>query len=382
MSHLDEGQLHELLDGELDENARAAALAHLAGCERCRAAYEEAKSFLAEAEALVDAVQIAGGTRDTPQVEPTLARASIRSRSRLGTYRTLAWAASLVLAVGLGWYGSTLSRGTPEAFKSEAGKAAGAASDAVGPATQEQPVQVAPPAAAPAPALAGADRTVPRRPTAPQAKTTAPAGADAVLAAAANQAPVPMPEPATTASGAESSDLMTRRIAPVQEQPAPQAATSAPADREARRNERDATPLAELAGAEAHFAARQPAPALVPMEMEAAVRILGGSIRLIDGLTPTRVLGEPGSDQGGTSHVRVVYEDPPGRELWLDQRRVTSMADMRARAATALLPGDTMEVAGAAGARSLRWIDQSGFQLALTGFLPADSLRQVMRRVQ
>jgi hypothetical protein len=77
--------------------------------------------------------------------------------------------------------------------------------------------------------------------------------------------------------------------------------------------------------------------------------------------------------------------DPPGRELWLDQQRPEERANERVaagRAATTLLAGDTLVTSASDGARSLAWINQNGFRLALTGFLPADSLRALARRVQ
>jgi hypothetical protein len=129
--------------------------------------------------------------------------------------------------------------------------------------------------------------------------------------------------------------------------------------------------------------------AFQPTAMEAAVRILGGSIRLVDGMTPTRVLVGSGSLVSGADParevVRVVYMDPPGRELWLDQQRPderANEADAPGLAATTLLAGDTLVTPGPGGARNLRWIHQSGFRLGLTGFLPADSLRALARRVQ
>ena len=51
MPHLDEGQLHALLDGELTPTERAEAEAHLASCAACRATQAEAVEFLAEAQA-------------------------------------------------------------------------------------------------------------------------------------------------------------------------------------------------------------------------------------------------------------------------------------------------------------------------------------------
>jgi len=119
------------------------------------------------------------------------------------------------------------------------------------------------------------------------------------------------------------------------------------------------------------------------------VRILGGSIRLVDGMTPIRVQVAPGrmvpGADPGLEIVRVVYNDPPGRELWLDQQRPSEPggdAEVHGQRATTLLPGDTLIAAGPAGSRKLRWVHQTGFRLGLTGFLPADSLRALARRVQ
>lgn len=119
------------------------------------------------------------------------------------------------------------------------------------------------------------------------------------------------------------------------------------------------------------------------IEMEEAVRTLGGSIRLIDGLTPERMLTGRGAGDDLTSFVRVVYQDPPGRELWLDQRRGASFGNREERsdAATAWLPGDTLVTPEPNGARSLSWVDQTGFLLRLTGFLDTDSLVLLRGRV-
>jgi hypothetical protein len=134
-----------------------------------------------------------------------------------------------------------------------------------------------------------------------------------------------------------------------------------------------------------------PASALRRVDMASAVRMLGGTIRLVDGLTPTMVLAGSGAAISGAAPnadlIRVVYEDPPSRELWLDQQRVgaseaSGRRDAADRDATTLLPGDTLVAPAVEGARSVRWIDRAGFRLGLTGHLSADSLRAIVRRVQ
>jgi hypothetical protein len=121
--------------------------------------------------------------------------------------------------------------------------------------------------------------------------------------------------------------------------------------------------------------------------MEAAVKTLAGSIRLVDGLEPVRMLAGPGrllADGDPTlDAVRVVYLDPPGRELWLDQQRMRPESESpRARRTQGLLPGDTVLAPVTGGAQSVSWMDQHGFRLVLTGFLPGDSLRALISRVR
>jgi hypothetical protein len=125
--------------------------------------------------------------------------------------------------------------------------------------------------------------------------------------------------------------------------------------------------------------------------LEEAVRVLEGSVLLIDGMTPQMVLVGPGSAFAGGNPdqelVRIVYDDPPGRQLWLDQQRIEQAREGAAQALGAasklnLLPGDTLVTPGADGASSLNWTSQSMFRLGLRGFLPTDSLRALARRVR
>lgn len=365
MSHLDEGQLHELLDGELDEPARGAALAHLASCERCKAAYDEAAAFLAEADSLVDAVQLPTRAAEPPSREN--AEPPSRPAAKPGL-RTLAWAASLILAVGIGWYGSDLRRSVaPAESIATGGEVAGqvAAAPAVtqpAPADEAHQAGRAATQAAPKP-----ERQVARQPEplvsredrrAKEVGNVAPVAEESGLGLDAADQVAAGPPPAAPAPAA---------AAPAAPTPSAEAMAL-----KARRNE---------AVASADLAARgYLAPALFrAVAMEEAVRILGGSIRLIDGMTPTRVLtGNP----TGITLVRVVYEDPPGRELWLDQSRAVPSEGERARSATTLLQGDTLVTRRDGGSRSLSWVDQNGFQLRLTGYLGTDSLTALQARVR
>jgi hypothetical protein len=136
VSHIDEGQLHAWLDGDLGPESGPEGEAighHLAACDECRMRLEEARalresarSVLAsadhpssEAPAFAEIVARArAGARDIedlPESEAVRAVAdTARSRIRRRTSRVgLAWAASITLAMGAGWLGRelTLQRG-------------------------------------------------------------------------------------------------------------------------------------------------------------------------------------------------------------------------------------------------------------------------------
>src|SRR5215210_2908126 len=66
MSHLDEGTLHALLDGELDLAEVSEIQAHLGTCVACGARRQEVKQFLGEADQLVGALELPGPTRPAP----------------------------------------------------------------------------------------------------------------------------------------------------------------------------------------------------------------------------------------------------------------------------------------------------------------------------
>jgi len=74
MSHLDEGTLHALLDGELDLQEVREIQAHLGGCSACGTRLQSVKDILAESDRLVGAVQFPGTPRRPAALDPAPVR--------------------------------------------------------------------------------------------------------------------------------------------------------------------------------------------------------------------------------------------------------------------------------------------------------------------
>jgi anti-sigma factor RsiW len=99
MPHVDEGTLHAYLDGELPSSERAAVEAHLAECATCRATLAEEWALLERASALLGSARPV--ERPAPPFEQ-IRRSPKRSPWRVRT--PFAWAASIMVALGLGYY--------------------------------------------------------------------------------------------------------------------------------------------------------------------------------------------------------------------------------------------------------------------------------------
>ena len=93
MSHVDEGMLHAYLDGELPAPERAALEIHIAQCATCSARLTEERSLIERASAVLSAAR--------PSERPAPRR---RGRRILGARLPFAWAATVVLALGIGYY--------------------------------------------------------------------------------------------------------------------------------------------------------------------------------------------------------------------------------------------------------------------------------------
>ncbi len=98
MSHVDEGTLHAYLDGELPPAERTALETHLTDCATCRATLTEERALRERASAVLGSARPA--ERPAPPLEQ-LRREPKRSPWRVR--RSFAWAASIALALGLGY---------------------------------------------------------------------------------------------------------------------------------------------------------------------------------------------------------------------------------------------------------------------------------------
>ncbi len=109
MSHIDEGQIHAYLDRQLEfaeTEARERFEAHVGECAECAALLEQERSFHGRAAAVLQ--QSEPEFVEAPAFDDIVARATDRSTSasvkKLNRTRSLAWAASIVVAVTVGWY--------------------------------------------------------------------------------------------------------------------------------------------------------------------------------------------------------------------------------------------------------------------------------------
>lgn len=290
MSHLDEGQLTAMLDGEIPSGELAPIRGHLEACAECRTLLEELRGLMGEADTLITSLgDGTTGTAARAQVLP-MGRAS-RSRS----YRLLAWAATVVMAAGLGYWArgpgvapmGGLSDGATRTPPGVALEDRSRNSQAVAPVESAGADRAAaPPAGRRAESAADASPAVP--PPAPVVVEDAPAAlgraAARTDAGAAKVAERLVTEPEASA---RASALRGAAGAP--------AAAPVPVAREATRQE-------------------VAVESFVPISFVDAVARMGGTLRLVDGLVPDRL-------EASTATVRVIYPLQAG-ELVLEQRRV------------------------------------------------------------
>jgi len=255
MRHLDEGTLHALLDGEIPSAELPPIQAHLGGCAECRARLAEEQDLLAESDRLIEVLEL-------PEAAPAVA--PVRTAARRVWPARLAWAATVVLAAGLGY---SIREGPAEPVPAASLDSAAE-------------IRAAEPAAPPTPPAAEPLNQSRDQASAPKRRAAAPPPADARREPVAARNAAPAEEKAEQRVGKLRMDeLVVTGAAP----------SGALADRAA-------------------FAVAQPA------SLPEAIGALGGSLRLINGMIPERleILGRT---------VRVVYRTGSG-ELLLSQELV------------------------------------------------------------
>jgi hypothetical protein len=241
MQHIDDGTLHEYLDrgGDLDASQSAVTM-HIAGCASCRARLDDARIIRARSDSILRSASPV--PRATPSFESLVARSAAQRqpadvvsgaqharprRAGLGGVPRLAWAATIVLALGAGWMANSLYRS--------------GALDETGNAVILEGGRVAPP-----------DATIQSgTPDAAPQSQTSPAEREAAPAATAPVTPAPLPRatgdavndaaPASTGGGVATQGFGTAGAADARREAAPerlarpteQAARAAPAAQKA-----------------------------------------------------------------------------------------------------------------------------------------------------
>ena len=126
MSHVDDGTLHAYLDGELPPVERARLEGHVAECAACRNRLEEERALIERAIGLLGLAQPPERAAPPPPLHQ-LRRPSVVWRLRV----PVAWAATVVLALGLGYYAGDRAPMSPApepvSMRSADSSAAGAA---------------------------------------------------------------------------------------------------------------------------------------------------------------------------------------------------------------------------------------------------------------
>jgi hypothetical protein len=379
MSHLDEGTLHALLDGELELHEVREIQAHLGSCTACDTRLQAAKDMFGEADRLVASVQFPGsmkvsaGARDTAEEALPSEPAAPPRRERRIQQREVSdeqvpqvvilpeennwperrrrwllagkWAAVLFVAVGAGFLASEVRKGAePSVARFERGPAA-----VVSPEETAGPDSAAAPATpfvgaaresvdAAASALVPTEERYARKaaPAPPAPKPEAPPPEDeradagrAPAEAARNEDPAVSDEQVGAATQEDIREEAAEALAELDRQRRRDRAAAATAaiDRERR----DAPP--PVAAAQAPAAA-SPAPRTLEQRsgiylrigLDEAARQLGRPVHVIEGLNAqfmglVRGRQSPGADDTRPA-VRVVYQDSQGRMILLDQQRI------------------------------------------------------------
>jgi hypothetical protein len=331
MRHIPEDELHAYLDQALSRSQCVEIESHLAECPSCRATRDGIAALRDRTTALLARL---APPRRVPMVFEALRHESdLRASIRRRRIRAAAWAASLVLAVGTGWAAAALSR-------------------------QEPPRQ-----AAQAPVSPPSQQTVAVVETTPALPTQSPGA----------RAPA---KPALHPARAERSERPTERAEPAQP------ANRDVADLQAKLALLDVSAPVELAPIEPGAdRAAESGGMWRTMSWDGARNETGDELPHIEGLPVIRVQVQA-TDHGRRPLMVVAQQLASGQVIETIEgpaNDVSQFLSRRVDGATALAPGEV----GLPTAADQSMAMQVGGDrmLAVTGALPPDSLRAMIRRI-
>ena len=301
MQHLEDGYLHAIADGEVPSEELVAVREHLDACESCRARLDEARNDAESARELVELIEVPLGADTADRADRADgAVAAVRTSRGPRWVRPVAWAASLVLAAGIGYYGRRDAPfAAPPAVQSAVPAAEPLSIGRIDTVFLDVPAQTRP----------GESREADRAKAPPARQEVAGARAEEEQSArrragADTTALLRLDEVTVTANAAtpskklESKDANAKLSEGIQER-----AASDARDQLSRQVARrpDPQPAAPAVAAESRLMAKSSAgDAPVIISFPRAVELLGGRIKLVEGMVPVRL-----EAMGRT--VRVIY---------------------------------------------------------------------------
>ena len=318
ISHVDDGQLHAYLDGELPQAEAWRLEAHLGECPACRGRLEEQRALIARAGELL--ALAAPPARDVPPFPSRPGDAQPPPPARWPARLPLAWAATVMLALAAGWY----LRGEPPIAPAAPDRRAAAPRDTA--------------------------RTVPTR-QAPESKTLAQQGPPAGRALPEGD------EAARSVAAAQRDQMISGSAVPnPQITPLDQAARAKPPP----------TPAAALAAPAAPAAALAVRWETIPWD----------TARAILGVKPARIPNLPAVAKRRSATERLVLVEQQlasGTVVRLHERPAAEGAPGMEVGGVALQRGDVSE-------RLARYV--GNLRVEIEGALPADSLSKLLELVR
>ncbi len=419
MSHIDEGLLHEYIDGQGSESERVEIERHLSTCKDCLARLHEAETAIHGTSKLLG--QLESGPVTPPPWREIEARAAARARPatrRMWLKPSLAWAASIAIAFGVGFFTNAVVLAPREVARvatlTEIPAVATSRSETL---DETRPMlersadkrDVAPTAAG---RSAEMEEAKPAAKVSTRGAAELPAGAaqrqvagalkaresDRIERAGAPAAAEPLADRAD--APAQEREQLARKAANEPANRAKQAEQDPEADARTSTGPRRALEagrrrLAEMKddlaavvtnavkvtgdAVSADESALPPAPRFFQVGPDEATDWLGGEVRALPELSLQRVEVGPGDaahgEFAGRPIVRLTYEDAAGLEIVLTQQRLTD-AELSAEEQQPTL------LVSPNSATTYRWHDGRGYRLTLTAAVSSDSLRALAERVR